>query len=434
MAIGITTDPFKPGTGSISFGEIAARYSKTKRNVKASAYLRDTSDLGTNSAKLVKNATENSAVVTSTDDAWSVGDLRNTITSYVVTHHTDDSLKFDATSADYWNDNLSKNITKKFNLNNDSNFYSDEVGEYALEFDADMRNLTISIAGGVYGARGSGGVSAYADGGDGGDALYVNNSYTNGNVLLKINPNGRILAGGGGGGGGGNSPNKTLACDKNEDVSFNVKSYIESTTTRYPRYSEPITTTIIYGSKVQRDSYNTWNAHCNGNAPNEPEVFGNRPAFRAGTPNEVNYVFANENSKRRSRCRGSTYRSRSSAYTCTDHWNVTCRGTFDDSLTATGGTGGSGGTGAGYYSGQIRSAQGGVEGNPGEKINCANRSTSVTTVAGGDGGDGGSYGQDGGAGGLSGGQGGAGGDAILRKNVSIEGRTSTTVKGDIVDI
>lgn len=432
MTIGTITDPFKP-TGSISFGDIAERYKKTKRNIKASAYLRDDSDLGDDATKPVKDATENSAVVTSTDDAWSVGDLRNTITSYVVTHHTDDSEEFNATSDVDWNNNLDKNITKKFNLNNDSNFYSEttEVGKYALKFNADMRNLTISIAGGVYGARGDGGGSSYADGGDGGDALYVNNTYTEGpsNVLVKINPNGRILAGGGGGGRGGNSPNKTLVCDRNEDVSFNVKTYAETWFFGYGT-GDP----YISGSKVQRDSYNFWNEHCTGNAPNEPEVFGNRPGFPSGTPNAVNYVIANERGNTRGRCRGSKYRSKDGAYTCCDLWNVTCRGTFDDSLTATGGTGGTGGTGAGYYDGQIRSAQGGVEGNPGERINCANRGTFVTTVAGGGGGDGGSYGERGGRGAWGGGQGGEGGDAILYKNVNIIGRKVETVKGDIVEL
>lgn len=418
MAITINKDSFKSDSNeSISFGDIAARYGKRALNVKASDYLRDDSDLGTDTTKPVKNATENSAVPTTTDN-WSVGDLKNTITSYVVTH-TNRTEEFDATSNVDWNDNLNKNILKTFNLNNGSEFYSDEVGKYPLSFDADMRNLTISIAGDIYGASGAAG-NANEDGGDGGDALYVRNTYTkDSNVKIQINANGRILPGGGGGGGGGNGANKTLACDSYENVSFQAVTYeIEDGNAR--------------SISIQRESYGKWGEHCTGNAPTG---WGNRPAFRTnGTPNVVNYVIANAGIgyRTRKRCRGSRYRRSDSGYTCYARWNVTCRGTFPDTKTATGGNGAAGGRGVGYINPNISliSPLSGSSGNNGNTANCINRGTSVTGGRGGDGGDGGSYGQAGKPG-DAGGDGGAGGKSILYKNVNIIGKNDTTVKGSI---
>ena len=215
MAVNVTkTSHFTGGAGTqISFSQIRAQFGGDATNIKASTYLRnddtavDWNDESTITSR-VPDATENSSVAT--DNNWSVDSLRDTISNYLVTQSgTDTEVEFSDSDSTTWNNNLSKNVPKTFDVT--GIVHADSPTDDALRFDGDLYNLEIEVDqnGAIYGEGGD-------VGGDGGDALYVNNTYTQRDV--KIRSYGKIWAGGGGGSSGnsGNDGN-TLNCYNKEN-------------------------------------------------------------------------------------------------------------------------------------------------------------------------------------------------------------------------
>ena len=184
MAVNVTkTSHFTGGAGNpISFSQIRAQFGGSATNIKASTYLRndDTAvdwDDETTITSRVPDATENVSVAT--DNDWTVDSLRNTISNYLVTQSgTDTELEFSDSNTATWNSNLSKNIKKTFDVT--GIVHADNTSDDALRFDGNLYNLEIEVDenGAIYGQ--GGGV-----GGDGGDALYVNNTYTQRDVEIR---------------------------------------------------------------------------------------------------------------------------------------------------------------------------------------------------------------------------------------------------------
>ena len=139
-----------------TFGDLAGT------DVRASDYLRNAGDdvdweapgqTKTISPR-VPNATENADVSTSTD--WEVSDLRDSIVEYNVVQDastSDEELEYADTNVPTWNNNLSKNVNKKFSV--EGTIYANEVSKYALTFsDGEYNNLTIDVPDGgkIYGS------------------------------------------------------------------------------------------------------------------------------------------------------------------------------------------------------------------------------------------------------------------------------------------
>ena len=212
-------------------------------------------------------------------------------------------------------------------------------------------------------------------GGDGGDALYVNNTY--GKSDVKIRSFGKIWAGGGGGS-AGNSGNRgeSLNC-------FNTSTF-------------------------------TSDNGC-GNAT----LYGKNP-------NGV-----------RNRCRGGGVRRGSSpwnfntmkGYDCGNGYTYYCRTRTDNDVTGGDpGNGGNGGVGRGFSNLNTSinaSPHKGNSGNNGNTTNCAGNGNSSTGNKGNPGNSGGDFGQD---------SSGKSGRAIHKKNAKINYSTSSTVKGSITNI
>tara|TARA_Y100000361_G_scaffold816_1_gene646 strand:+ start:2739 stop:4292 length:1554 start_codon:yes stop_codon:yes gene_type:complete len=165
MAVNVTkTSHFTGSAGNpISFSQIRAAYGGDATNIKASAYLRnddaavDWNDESTITSR-VPDATENVSVAT--DNDWSVDSLRNTISNYLVTQSgTDTEMEFSDSNTATWNNNLSKNVPKTFDVT--GIVHADNVGDDALKFYGDLYNLEIEVSGSgaVYGEGGA------ADGG-----------------------------------------------------------------------------------------------------------------------------------------------------------------------------------------------------------------------------------------------------------------------------
>ncbi len=377
MAISKTkTSHFTSGAGNpISFSEIRTEYGGSTNNIKASAYLRNTGDDvdwdGLNASSIsprVPDATENSSVSTNND--WTVNSLRDTISKYVVTQtETNNELSYSASNSSTWNSNLSKNVLKDFNVN--GTVKSDSTSDDALVFDGNLYNLDINVSGAIYGEGG-------AKDSDGGDALYVNNTYTQSNVKLNIASGGRIWSGGGGGTDGTDGTNgSSLSC-----YVFN-----------FP--------------------------------PAQNNSCGNLTTLTQN-PNGV-----------RSRCRGGSYR-RSQAwnqfnrtgYHCGNGNTFTCRGRTN--TTVTGGPKGNkgiGGLGRGFANLNTSINAAPHKGNAGGRGNtnrCPSNGNSSTGNSGNKGNRGGDWGESS--------TNTSGGKAIQKKGVQVFGKSSNTVKGGIIDI
>lgn len=377
MATNVTkTSHFTSGAGNpIKFSEIRAEYGGSANNIKASTYLRNTGSNvdwdATNASSIsprVPDATENIGV-TSTNNDWTVDSLRDTISKYVVTQtETNNELSYSASNSEIWNSNLSKNVLKDFNVN--GTVKADSTSDDALVFDGNLYNLDINVSGAIYGEGG-------AKDSDGGDALYVNNTYTKSNVKLNINSNGKIWSGGGGG---------TDGSDGN--VGSNLSCY----------------TLNNYDTK---------------------EGCGNDKTLTQ-KPNEV-----------RSRCRGGSYRrsqtwneynrtgyhcGKGSTYKCQEKTNNIVSG-------GPKGTKGTGGIGKGYSNLNTsidESPHIGNSGNSGNTNKCNIKGTSSTGNAGNPGNSGGDWGQSS--------TNTVAGRSIQKKGVKVLGKTSNTVKGSIINI
>ena len=374
MAVNVTkTSHFTGGAGTqISFSQIRAEFGGSATNIKASTYLRnddaavDWDDESTITSR-VPDATENVSVAT--DNDWSVDSLRNTISNYLVTQSgTDTEVEFSDSDSTTWNNNLSKNVPKTFDVT--GIVHADSTSDDALRFNGNLYNLEIEVDqnGAVYGQGGS-------VGGNGGDALYVNNTYTQSNV--EIRSYGKIWAGGGGGSSGSDgNTGSALNC-------FNTSNYSST------------------------------NGCAEGDTTN------------GANPNNV-----------RSRCRGGTYRrgqgwnfTNMTGYHCGNGTTYYC--TSYEANTVDGGSkgnGGNGGVGKGWSNRNTAITSAPHTGNPGNSGNtnsCAANSNNST-------GNSGNAGNSGGDWGIA--SAGSAGRAIQKKGAKINYYTDNTVKGQIKDI
>jgi hypothetical protein len=400
MAVSIAkTEYFS--SGSISFSQIRDAFGGGASNVKASDYLKNTNDSidwnGENASNIlprVPDATENDNV--SASDDWGVSDLRNTIKEYnVIQNGTDLEVAYDDNDTTTWNGNLSRNILKKFDVT--GTIHSDDINNNALEFSGNLYNLEIEVdeLGAIYAQGG-------AKNQDGGDALYVNNSYTKSDV--EIRAYGKIWSGGGGGNDGtkgANGPN--LNCYTRKNWNYN-------------------------GSGGNNKNWN--GAVSTSGCKNT----GNRPG--GVTNSSVSLYKVNPNSIR-SRCRGGGYRrgqnwrsANWSGYQCSPAWTGYCRG--NSPFTVSGGTGGSkgtGGQGKGFANINVPINTGihvGNSGGNGGTNNCSANGTASTGKKGNPGKSGGDWGEDS--------ANTKGGVAIFKKGAKVNYYTSNTVKGKIRDI
>ena len=372
MATNITkTSHFTAGAGNpISFSQIRAAFGGSTINIKASEYVRNTDDdvdwdVESTITSRVPDATENVSVV-SANNNWTVDSLRDTISQYVVTQSgTDTELSYDDSDTGTWNNNLSKNIRKIFDVT--GTVHADNVNDDALAFSGNLYNLEIEVDGGgaIYGQGGNAG-------GAGGDALYVNNTYSKRNV--EIRSYGKIWSGGGGGSSGNDGNNGTsLSC-------YNV------------------------GTNTQNNGCNNWYAI---------------------NPNGV-----------RNRCRGGSYRrgqgwnsSNATGYFCGNGYTYYCYNY--PTYTVPGGpkgNAGNGGQGKGWSNLNISINASPHSGNPGNNGNtntCSTKGTKSTGNKGNPGNSGGDWGQK--SAGLP-------GKSIIKKNAKVTYYTDNTIKGPIQNI
>jgi len=387
MAVNITkTEKFTNPTSSISFSQIRSEFGGNPTNVRAASYRRNTSDQvdwnGENATSIsprIPDAVENENV--SSNNNWSIDSLRNTITDYVVTQSgTNEELSYTSNDTSTWNGNLSRNVLKKFDVT--GTIYANEVSKDALVFSGNLYNLEIEVDenGQILGEGGASG------GGNGGDALYINNTYTKSDV--EIRSYGKIYSGGGGGSSGnpGNS-GPSLSCSSTSNFST----------------SNPFT--------IGRSLYDA--------APGQSCRSARSGAW---------WVSANQNSVR-NRCRGGGARRGNGDYPggnyqCSPFWTVTCQETNYFSIGGgPGGNGGAGGPGRGFSN--QNSSLAGNPGNSGGTNSCSGGSSA---------GNSGNPGTDGGDWGQSIVGGGSAGAAIKKKNTRVEYYTENTLKGSIVNI
>lgn len=387
MAVNITkSEKFTNPTSSISFSQIRSEFGGNSTNVRAATYRRNTSDQvdwnAENAASIeprIPDATENSEVTT--DNNWTVSKLRNSIADYTVTQTgTDKELSYTDSNTSTWNGNLSRNILKRFNVN--GTVYANEVTKDALSFDGNLYNLEIEVsaAGEILGEGGS------AAGGNGGDALYINNTYTKSDV--EVRSYGKIYSGGGGG---------TSGTDGNAGGSLSCS------TTNY---------------------FNTGNFNNDGRNLSDAQPGASCRTARSG----ATWVSANQNSVR-NRCRGGGTRRGSGDYPggnyqCSPYWTITCQQTNYYNLSGgPGGSGGAGGRGRGYsyQSGSLA----GTSGNSGGTNQCSGGVSRGNS--GNPGNDGGDWGQT-----IVGG--GSAGAAIKKKNTRVSYYTENTLKGPIQNV
>ena len=196
-------------SGEIKFSALRDTFTDKTSTIKASDIFRDTDTNQPN--PVVPDATENVNIAAndySTDfDGTNLSLLtfRNSIKQYDFTQTgTDVKLDIDAQA---WNNNLPKNINKKFIVN--GTIGSDDTNVAAASVDAEIRNLTIDIGsdGKIRGAGGAGGVygTNSGKGGDGGTALYAKSTATDSatkDIKINLTSSSELFAGGGGGGAG----------------------------------------------------------------------------------------------------------------------------------------------------------------------------------------------------------------------------------------
>ncbi len=391
MATNVTkTSHFTSGAGNpISFSQIKAQFGGNTSDIKASAYLRNTGDDvdwdGPNASSIsprIPDATENSSV-TSTNNDWTVDSLRDTITGYNVTQSgNNEELEYGDTNTSTWNGNLSRNVLKKFDVT--GTIFANQTDKDALTFDGNLYNLEIEVdqAGAIYGEGG-------ALGGSGGDALYVNNTYTKSDV--EIRSYGRIWAGGGAG---------TSGNPGNPGGSINNCS---ATQYRYG-VSNPYTSGTNLASAMPGRS-------C-------------RIALGSG----ARWMNANQTAIR-NRCRGSGSRRGMGVYPagnyqCSANWSINCYKPINFSIGG-GAAGAAGGGGVGQGFSNFNSPGSGNPGGSGSTNSCSGGSS--TGNSGNPGNSGGKWGQS-----VVGG--GSGGKSIQKRNARVEYYTNNTVKGSITNI
>lgn len=376
----------------IKFSEIRDTFGGNPANIRASEYKRNTDlnvkwdDVDNIPVPRIPDATENANV--STDNNLSIDSLRNTITEYTVTQEgvISDNPTFNDSNITVWGGNLNKNVLKKFNI--EGTIGSTKPSLPALTLDGNLVNLDVTIEedGNVYGAGGA------APGGNGGSALYINNTYTQSDVDVRVF--GKVWAGGGGGfnGNPGNT-GPSLSCSST--INFNTTN------------NEGIITQHLVEAAPGRTCRRVRSG----------------AIWAAATPIAT-----------RNRCRGSgarasegtaswsNFRRMSGNYQCSGRWFITCQQTISNPLGGgPGGGGGTGGPGRGFDNQNIPLV--GNPGNPGGTNSCSGGTSR---------GNPGNPGQGGGDWGSA--SAGQGGIALFKKNVKLRHYTTNSFKGRQTDI
>ena len=454
MAVTITATKYFTGTGPIKFSEIRntfgdlpgsdIRLSDYKRNVSDTDWDENTtwttSTPNTNISPRVPDATEN-VELPSTNDNIQLSDYRNTIKEYKVVQSGSDEEKVysDGNEAD-WNNNLTKNVSKLYQV--DGTIYSNETDKYALTFEEGVyNNLYMHVNGNIYGEGGA------ADGGNGGGALYLNNTYVStkgdkGKVDLNISNNGKIWSGGGGGidGNAGNNGSNMTCLRPKTWTADNKVGNTHLCNGNSGACNKPVAVckklSGAHNDGTNGPYYN------NSNMPNSIRL--NTVSWTSGSPNGGN----------RDRCRGGNgggnpgrgsisnntvvnYANRNNSYQCTTSWTMQCSG--QQEFTKAGGNkGNKGNSGAGKgYSNRNTSINSSPHvGNAPNDGNCTTCPNTNTTSCGNDG----NPGNPGGDWGEAALQGGAAGIAIRKKRVIVTnvnnnaGDPIPTVRGPVNNI
>ena len=385
-------------SGPIKFSEIRDTFGDLAGDpVRASDYKRNAAvdvDWDSTTSPRVPDATENANVSSSTD--WEVSGFRDTILEYNVVQDassSDEELEYAIDNTSDWNNNLGKNVNKNFDIK--GTVFANETGKYALKFTTgDYTNLYIDVndGGEILGEGGAVG------GGNGGGALYIDNTLSADEVSIVVGTNGKIWAGGGGGNSGnaGNAGN-SLSCYTNSN----------------------------WNTSVNRGDNRNYSANASltacKNSANMPVTLGN-VVVTSATPSDV-----------RSRCRGGSYRSGQGwnstnfvGYFCSPSANLGCYGRVNNNISGgNGGNAGTGGVGQGY-SNQSNPGSGN-NGNSGNCNTCNQTGANSCGNAGNDGNSGGAWGQ-------AASPGGSGGSAVHKKNAVVNQYSSNTLKGGINNI
>ena len=181
-------------SGSISFSQLRSNFKETSSSAVSASELLRVTDL-TNTNPIVPDATENENISTSLN--LKLSQFRNSIKYYDLNQASGDTdLNLDIASSSLWNGNLGKNIVKRVNLAGTSGS-SNENSAVSLVASA-IYNAILNISGSILGKGGS------ANGGNGGDALFINTNNTGAVKIKTIGASSKVYGGGGGGGNSGN--------------------------------------------------------------------------------------------------------------------------------------------------------------------------------------------------------------------------------------
>ena len=188
-------------------------FATDNNSISASQLRRITSTSNTNPN--VPNCQENIQV--SASNNWKTSQFRNTIKFFYLTQPSSATTLNYVIHGQPWNNNLTNNIVKTMFIEGTCGSVTSTA---AARFDAQSYNLHIHVLGSVQGDGGTAGTET-ANGGDGGDALYVD-SNSAGTVTIKtVGASAQVYGGGGGGGGGGDGGNGGQG---KQDYSYTVQN------------------------------------------------------------------------------------------------------------------------------------------------------------------------------------------------------------------
>jgi len=440
MAVTISAPKYFTGTGPIKFSEIRDTFGEPNdgdergKNVRISDYKRNSAacvdwDEDDTITPRVPDATEN-VELPDIDENIQLQDYRNTIKRYDVTQtgSEEERVYTDGNEAD-WNNNLSKNVNKDYNVN--GTIYANETSKYALTFEEGVyNNLYINVSGNIYGEGGA------AGGGNGGGALYIKNTFICDKVTLRIANNGKIWAGGGGGiAGNDGTDGDTIECQRAKAWTADNK----------------VGNTHLCNDAEDK-ACNRPIAVCKANSGSGVINNTNIPADIVTST--VKWNSASPNGGNRGRCRGPrggtgnrggidndtviNYAQRANTYQCTTDWTMSCQGYQSYNIVGGNkGTKGNAGAGKGFTNRNVAMSSSPHKGNPGNPGNCnvcdntaEDANAVVTSSCGNDG----NPGNSGGDWGQAAASGGSGGIAIRKKKIIINNANPNNVKGSVNNV
>lgn len=197
------TGPFY-ASGAISFSSLRTNFKRSSSgSIKASELRRNTN---VNTAEpVVPDCTENRTSGPlnggiSTSSNLRLSQFRNSIKYYDLDQGSDTDTNLNIAAASLWNSNLQYNIEKRVYL---SGISGSTNGNPAASLDAaTVYNVLLLITGSILGTGGSAGTET-TDGGDGGNALFIDTNSTGTVTVRTSGASAQVYGGGGGGGGGG---------------------------------------------------------------------------------------------------------------------------------------------------------------------------------------------------------------------------------------